>query len=247
MLSENKLYIAICDEIQQDRASVICMIQKYLDQNNYIAGIDEFKSGEELLAANISDYNLVILDIFLDKLNGIETAKRLMKKSPNTRIIFCSISNEFASESYDVSALRYLNKPVSEEKLFQTLDNYFYTYTAMRALEYKRNRMVESVLISDVMWIEAGDHKSIIHTKNGDVVTTTLFSHFLEQVADTDFVKPIRYALVSMKAIVVPPTDVLKLTDGTIIPISRKMRQKMKNAYTNYKMNSLLKKGGIHQ
>lgn len=108
MLSENKLYIAICDDIQQDRASVICMIQKYLDQNNYIAGIDEFKSGEELLAANISDYNLVILDIFLDKLNGIETAKRLMKKSPNTRIIFCSISNEFASESYDVSALRYL-------------------------------------------------------------------------------------------------------------------------------------------
>lgn len=74
----------------------------------------------------------------------------------------------------------------------------------------------------------------MIHTRNGSIQTE--FKQLCQQVEDADFVKPIRYAMVSLKAITAIPTDVLTLCDGTQIPVSRGMRADMKE---------LLKRGGI--
>lgn len=241
-----KIRMAICDDTPDDRQSIKDMVARYLDQHDYhLIRIDEFPSGEALLAADAGEYDLVILDIFMGELNGIQTARELIRKNPGLQIIFCSTSNEFAAESYDVSALRYLTKPVHEEKLSATLDRYFYAHTTLRTLTYKKNRMDESVYLNQILWIETGDHKCIIHTKTEPIVTRTAFSQLCDQVQGADFVKPIRYALVSLQAVAAIPTDVLSLIDGTRIPISRELRGEMKKAFSDYKMKAMLQKGGI--
>lgn len=240
-----EIKIAICDDLEEERIKIRQLLNQYLDENQYIASIDEYDSGESLLKSDVSIYNLAILDIFMDELNGIETTKELMKKNSNVSVIFCSTSNEFAQESYDVDALRYLTKPVSKEKFYLTLDKYFRIHTTLKMLKYKQNRMEESVYLSDVLWIEAGDHKSIIHTKQGEIVSSTLFKQFCEELENSGFIKPIRFALVSMDAISNIPTDEIKLVDGTIIGISRDMKKEVKRIYADYKMKKLLKKGGI--
>lgn len=240
-----EIKIAICDDILQERKKIYDLLNQYLDENNYVAIIDEYSSGEDLLSSNAYEYNLIILDIFMGKLNGIETTQELLKINPNVSVIFCSTSNEFAQESYDVDALRYLTKPVSKEKLFLTLDKYFRVHTTLKMLKYKQSRMEESIYLSDVLWIEAGDHKSIIHTKKGEIVSSTLFKQFCEELQNSGFVKPIRFALVSLDAIVSIPTDEIKLVDGTIIGISRDMKKEVKKIYTDYKMKKLLKSGGL--
>lgn len=62
---------------------------------------------------------------------------------------------------------------------------------------------------------------------------------------DADFVRPIRYALVSLAAVATIPSDVLTLTDGSTVPISRDQRAEIKQAFMDYKMRILLRKGGI--
>lgn len=235
-----KLSIAICDDSAADRALLVSCVADYLDQHGYVAELAEYTSGEALLRADAARYDLIILDIFMNGISGIQTAKTLVEMAPDTRIIFCSSSNEFAAESYDVAALRYLTKPLSQTKLCQTLDHFFTAYTAMRTLEYRANRMSEHILLSDVRWIEADDHKSLIHTRQGVISTTTTITQFAQQLADADFVKPIRYALVSLAAVATVPTDVFTLTDGTKIPISRDQREAMKKAFAAYKTRSLL-------
>ncbi len=242
---DRQLRVAVCDDTPDDRAAMVRMLQTYADQHDHLIETIEYSSGEELLAAGDIACSLIILDIFMGELNGIQTARRLMEVHPGAKVIFCSTTNEFAAESYDVDALRYLTKPVSEQKLFQTLDKYLLAHTALRTLTYRRNRMEETVYLSEVLWIEADRQKCILHTKQGDIPTTTPFQQFCERLKDSAFVKPIRYALVSLPAIAVPPTDVIRLTDGSTIPVSRDQRQEMKQAYTNYKMNVLLKKGGL--
>lgn len=239
------LAIAVCDDTVQDRENLLRLLQKYLDNNHYVARIDTYPSGEAFLAQDVSQYGLVILDIFMDELNGIQVAERLAAEHPNSQIIFCSTSNAYAMESYDVGALRYLTKPLQEEKLFRTLDRYFHAHREARTLTYKQNRMDEHVFLTDILWIEAGDHKSVIHTRQGSITTGTKFQALCEQTEGLDFVKPIRYALVSLQAVTAIPTDVMTLSDGTTIPISRPLRQDMKNAFTNYKMKMLLKRGGV--
>jgi len=133
-----------------------------------------------------------VLDIMMGALSGIETAHRLNDRRDGTRIILCCDSNAFASESYDVEALRYLIKPISQDKLHRALDRYFTAYNALKTLSFRRNRRDESVYLSDVFWIEAGDHKSIIHTRQGSIETSTIFKKFCEQLEGEDFIHPIR-------------------------------------------------------
>lgn len=245
MLFNYQMKIAICDDDEKDRMLMLRLVSEYLDMHNYHIRIDEYHTGEAFLASNVSEYDLVILDIFMGELNGIETAKKLVQDNPNTQIIFCSTSNVYAAESYDVSALRYFIKPISKEKLFGTLDRFFHVHTSLRTLTYKQNRMDESVYLADILWVEADGHRSILHTRKGDIVTRTPFAQICDQLKDADFVKPIRYAFVSLQFIASIPTDVLILTDGTEVPISRDQRPAMKKAFSDYKMRKLLQKGGV--
>lgn len=245
MRNDYQLKIAICDDDANDRGLMVRLLSEYLDQNHYHVRIDEFAAGEDFLCANPAQYNLVILDIYMGGLNGIETAHKLMEENPHIQIIFCSTSNAHAEESYDVSALRYFIKPISREKLFVTLDRFFHIHTTMRTLTFKQNRMDESVYLSELLWVEAHGHHCILHTRKGDITTRTSFSQIADQLSDADFVKPIRYALVSLRYVASIPTDEFTLTDGTVVPISRDQRPAMKKAFSDYKMKSLLKKGGL--
>ena len=245
MIKDTTIKIAICDDLVEERIKIITYLQKYVDIRGYFITIDEYENGEELLASNVNKYNLIILDIFMNELNGIEVAREIMTRSNHTSVIFCSTSNEFAEESYDVNAFRYLTKPVDEERFYQTLDKFFNTQTSLRMISFKQNRMDESIYLAEVLWIEAGDHKSIIHTRSGDITTTTIFKQFCAELEDADFIKPIRFALVSLDAIEGIPGEDIKLIDGTIIGVSRDMRKEVKRAYTDYKMKKLLKKGGV--
>lgn len=241
-----QMKIAICDDDPRDRHNMLSLVLEYLDMHNYHVRVDEFHTGESFLETDLTGYDLVILDIFMGELNGIQTAKQIIVEHPGMQIIFCSSSNAYAEESYDVVALRYLTKPVEKEKLFRTLDRYFHVKTSLRTLTYKQDRLEEHVFLSEVLWIEADGHRCIIHTRKGDRTTRTTLSQLAEQLEGADFVRPIRYALVSLSAVAAIPTDVLVLSDGSSIPISRQLRPEMKKAYTDYKMRTMLQRGGVH-
>ena len=79
-----------------------------------------FPSGEMLLKDfQPGKYELVFLDIFLEEgaLNGIGTAERLRALDSRVKLVFVTISNDFASESYAVRADGYLLKPISRKAL----------------------------------------------------------------------------------------------------------------------------------
>ena len=239
-----QLKIAICDDDEQDRTAMVALVREYMDLHDYHVGIDEFTSGETFLSSDTDQYRLAILDIFMGALTGIETARHLAETHPKMQIIFCSTSNAYAAESYDVSALRYFIKPISREKLFATLDRFFHVHTSLRTLTFKQNRVDESIYLTDLLWVEADGHKSILHTRKGDIVTRTNITQLARQLEGADFIKPIRYALVSLAAVAQIPTDVLTLADGSTVPVSRNQVAAVKQAFSEYKLRQLLKKGG---
>ena len=63
--------IAVCDDIDRERQTVVQLLSEYMDQNNLYVPIDTFSSGEDLLDSDISRYSLVFMDIFLGVMNGM--------------------------------------------------------------------------------------------------------------------------------------------------------------------------------
>lgn len=230
----DRMRIALCDDSDIERRIIRFLLDKYIKEHDYSVVVEEFVSGEELLKNHVMDYDLVILDIYMSGLNGIDTAKELMRTHPKEKIIFCSASNEFAEESYDVEAFRYLVKPISEEKLFQSLDKFFQRYSEQQVLEYKYQRTVRKMLLKDVLWIEAEGRHTIIHTQKEQVETNTSLSEFAKKLSGVEFVKPIRYALVHWQAVAAVTNDTMVLKDGTKIPVSRENRKEIQEAFMRF-------------
>ena len=76
--------------------------------------IDSFSSGLSFLDHwEAGRYDIVVLDIFMGGITGVDVAKQIRLTDPNVKLVFCSHSNEFAAESYQVNAQYYLVKPAT--------------------------------------------------------------------------------------------------------------------------------------
>ena len=95
--------------------------------------------------------------------------------------------------------------------------------------------MEESIYISDILYIEAKGKKTIIHMKYGTLEASQSLSEMSQIVPQGEFCMPIRWALVSMRKITSMPTNVLKLSDQTEIPISRGKREKIKSVFADFR------------
>lgn len=227
--------IAICDDSPMDRQILSEFLKEYLKTNKIAAVIDQYVSGESFLNSDTSVYHLTFLDILMKGINGMETAYKIVEENTKMQIVFCSTSPEFAAESYEVSALHYLVKPLEKAKLFRVLDRFFDVQQSMETMMVKVGREEELVFLNDILYVEADNKRSIFHTKKGDIHSSMSLAQACQTLTPPNFVRPIRYAVVSMKEVTAIPTDVMTLSDGTEISISRKERQRIRDEFIQYK------------
>ncbi|MCL2699818.1 MAG: LytTR family DNA-binding domain-containing protein, partial [Defluviitaleaceae bacterium] len=108
--------------------TISVLVDKYCAERPGIqAELHRFTSGEELLeslAAGVSGvgYDLLLLDILMPGLSGIELAAEIRKQNNDVAIIFLTSSTDHALEAFGVSAAQYLVKPVKASSFFPALD-----------------------------------------------------------------------------------------------------------------------------
>lgn len=245
MLDKNfTVKIAVCDDEDAQRDRIIELIKKGFERTDYIESIDCFESGEAFLSSDRDKYDLVFMDIYMSGINGMETAKKLYSENKHTKIVFCTTSADFGVESYDVEAMRYLLKPIEEEKFFAVLDFFFRNFAARKTITVTCDRIDETIALDDILWIESQGHKSIIHTQNGDYTTRQSLSDFQKELEQFGFLKPVRYALVSVNAVVGTPNKTIELTDGTEFDIPKDKRVAIRNAFADIKYKKLIENLG---
>ena len=90
----------------------------------------------------------------MDKLNGMETAKKLIRDNNKVQIVFASTSIDFAEEAFTIEALHYIVKPIEETQVYGVLDKFFDSFYSIKTIEVKVGRMEESIYISDILYID---------------------------------------------------------------------------------------------
>lgn len=198
-----KYKIAICDDEQDQIEYISSAVSAWGRQNNCICDIDIFNSAEAFLFEyeDNKTYDILLLDVEMRVITGIDLAKRIRKDNSRAEIIFITSHFEFIGEGYEVDALHYLVKPVSEEKLMQVLSK------AAKKLAVEPPSIVincdgETVKLyeSDILYAEAFNHYVVIRTKDKEYRIKESFSAFEQKLSD-DFYRTHRSYLVSLKHI----------------------------------------------
>ena len=115
----DELWIAVCDDLEEERRSLARMIHSYAQRRNRTVRFRFYSSGEELLASGqqVAACQILFLDIYMPGLSGVEAARRLRAAGCGTSIVFATTSLDHGLESFDVWAADYLTKPFLMEEL----------------------------------------------------------------------------------------------------------------------------------
>nr|WP_272491582.1 response regulator [Terrisporobacter petrolearius] len=100
--------IGICEDEKETQDLIESHLQNLLKNREY--KIEKYISGEELLQANFKDIDILLLDIQMGKLNGMETARKIREVDSKMEIIFITSLIDYVQEGY-------LLKPIELEEL----------------------------------------------------------------------------------------------------------------------------------
>lgn len=186
----------------------------------------DFSRAEDLLFY-IDDYlhevNLIFLDIFMDKMNGMETARKLRKKGYKGEIIFISSSPDYVFDAFEVESFNYLVKgDLNEEHFLHVLANALNKIenTASDFLHFSMGSESLKVDIDKIHYFEI--HRRVM-TVFYDIDKSFDFYYSMEKLSkeleDKNFVRTHRSFLVNMNHIVSISRDHLLLKGSHEVPI----------------------------
>ena len=113
--------IAICDDELYYRTEIKDTLKSLLSSYSINYNIYEFSSGEELLNNYPKNLDILIMDIQMKLINGMDTARNIREFDTNVEIIFMTSFLEFMQEGYEVKAYRYILKPINERKIAKNI------------------------------------------------------------------------------------------------------------------------------
>lgn len=230
------LKIAICDDEQVQRDYLSGLVRGWADRSCKSVAINTFSSAEAFLFEyhQRQDFDILLLDIQMKQLDGVQLAKILRQDNERLQIVFITGFEDYMQAGYDVSALHYLMKPVSEEKLFQVLSK------AEKALGRKKTSVLmpaeeglTRVTCEDITYIEAFAHNIKVTTKERNFMAAISISTVEDQLKPM-LIRCHRSYLVNLGCIRSLKKFEAELDSGERIPISRRLYREVNEAYLSY-------------
>ena len=226
--------VAICDDSTAFLRQTKFMLDHFESCKNKI-DTELFEDGDALIAAHLKrPFDIILLDIVMPLLNGIDAAKELREKDKTVKIVFLTSSAEFAVDSYSVKASNYLLKPLDPEKFFACMDELFSELrSASRYITVKGVDAAHRIPLSDIEYVES-QGKRIIFSMVGGRSFESLepLYHFENTLSLRDgFFKCHRSYIVNIHHIDSYSHSEIFMRSGFRVPISRSCQKDFEGVY----------------
>ena len=227
--------IVICDDNAADAAYVSGLTEGWKRQKGIAAELITFSSAEALLFAweENRDMDILLLDIELGGMSGLELARRLREYGAGTQIIFLTGYMDYIAEGYDVEALHYLLKPVTGERLDQVLDRAAERISVReRMLLLSLPEGLVQLPLYEIRYLEVMRNYTTVHGNEDYSVKRGL--NDLAGELDESFYRIHRSYIVNLRFIRRITREEVTLKDGTALPLSRKHYEGLNRALIAY-------------
>ena len=229
--------IAICDDEKIVKERIVSLIEKQQEDSH----IDGFTSGEELLAAG-KHFDMIFLDIQMEGMSGIETARAIREYDRKAVIVFVTAMKEYVFEAFDVAAFHYLLKPIEEKKFTEVFES------AVEEIQERKSTQDTPTLFirtktrnltlkhSEIIFIENRAKKVEIHTTK-DVIEVYAVMNELESELGSSFYRCHRGYLVNMAHITEYSSDMIDMSNGERVYLAKEKYPEFVKEYMRYLRN----------
>lgn len=160
--------IAICEDEKVQIEYLQMLLEQWQERYDEKMTVDTYTSAEQYLFETEGKvpYDLLLLDIQMGHMNGVELARKVREQDTKVKIIFLTGIKDYAIEGYEVGAVRYLLKPVKEAVLFSLLDKLCDEAKEQKEdfLFFQTGGVTNRVRFSEILYAEAEGHYVVLKT-----------------------------------------------------------------------------------
>ncbi|MFR9071454.1 MAG: LytR/AlgR family response regulator transcription factor [Paraclostridium sp.] len=214
--------IAICEDKKEQRELLKTYINQIFESLYIKYKLEIFNSGEELLENYQNDTDVLLLDIQMGQINGMDTARKIRSIDDKVEIIFITSLIEYALEGYEVRAYRYLIKPVKYENLKENIIN------CIKEVDIKNKYIIVKqqgnqikLDINEITYVEVQKETITIHTLNEVYKTNGTMSNIEKDIDCDRFFRCHKSFLVNLEHIKSIKQYTAILENSEEVPVSR--------------------------
>ena len=233
-----QLQLAVCDDEALDRAQIAQMAGEILRAEGIEAQIACFDGAAALLAAICGGraFDILLLDVMMERMDGMDLAAALRaeREEAEASIIFISVNREMALRGYEVSAARYLAKPLAREKLREALLHCCAAQSRRRALLLPTISGGIRVDPAAILYAEAWERGARLHLGAKTLEVKLPLSQVAAQLPQGQFAYCHRTLLVGLSHVRYVRYCELELKNGERLPISKYRLAQFKSDFLRY-------------
>ena len=232
-----RMKIALCDDDARALPVISGAARSAFSAKGIDPDIQVFTSGRMLLdALSETHFHLLLLDIEMPGMDGIELGKRLRAMGDDTKIVYVSEAESRVFESFQVQPLGFVRKSNFLNDITAVVELYLKSSTQEDAggyLELSVRSGMVSVKSGAVRYIEGGRNYQLLYMEGKDEpVEVKMTMEKLEQLTEPfGFIRVHKGFLVNYLFIHRVAAAEITLTDGTLIPIGRSKAGEVKAKY----------------
>ena len=213
--------IAICDDEKYILDKIKKLVFDFFHRKNVEITVSQFGSGEELLRHN-KNIDILFLDIQMDGIDGMETARKMRSQNYKGYLIFITVLKEMVFQSFEVQAYDYLVKPIEEECFEKTMERLFSAMQNAKDASLLVQKGYESNIIAfdDIVFCEIIDYYDRIEN--------------LETKLDGRFFKCHRSYLINLSHLKSYKNGMAYMINDKQIPVSRLRSKEFSSVVLKY-------------
>lgn len=225
--------------VEDDPASAALLVEhlrRYEREHGEEFRVSAFPDGADIVASYRPDFDILLLDVEMPRLDGLSAASQIRLVDPDVVIIFITNMTQHAIKGYEVDALSYVLKPVPYFAFAQEIK---------RSVARLRRRSADYLLLTvdgglvrvatdDIVFLESAKHRTTVHTVDGRHSVVGPLKALEAQLEGKSFFRSNSGYLVNLRHVLGVQGSSCLMVGGHDLLVSRSRKKAFLAALTDY-------------
>lgn len=228
--------IGVVEDDPGNRTDLLHHLAHYAEDHGVEFSIAEFPDGKDLVDAYRPEFDILLLDVEMPQMDGLEAAHHIREVDPDVVIIFVTNMAQYAIKGYEVDALSYLVKPVPYYAFVQEMGRSLARLRRQQGASIMLNvgGTLAKVATTDIVYVESVKHRITVHTLGGKYSFSGTLKAMEEELSDHDFFRSNSCYLVNLRHVARVEQQTCVMSGGDELQVSRPRRRAFLEALTDY-------------
>ena len=229
--------IAVCDDEYKILEEIAAFIEKEFPGNK----VQTFSDGQVFLssvrAAPDAEPDLVLLDIDMPGMSGMELAAELTSEKVRTLIVFVTAHDELVYDSFKYHPFAFVRKKFLQEELRNVLQDCQKEIDGRKSKKrfvFQDGSQMVNLAQSEILYFEGQANYLAIHTVDGDYRMRSTMTAVEEELGDSGFLRIHKGFLVNLEHVRILKTEGLELDSGGLLPIGKSYSEAAKKSILRF-------------